>query len=92
MVTPIAQGQITYTGKLTIFQAVFFSESDKLKGLPSENYWKYADVNWENIFSANITKYIAVNLYLQFLFDREVEAVGRLKETLALGVTYKFSN
>ena len=87
--TSLAEGKISYSAKLTLFKAIFYSESDELKGRPEEDYWKSVDVNWENIFSASITKYLTVNLYLQFLYDKEVDLKGRLKETLALGLTYK---
>lgn len=87
--TPLAQDKITYTSKFSVFEAIFYSKADKLKGLPNENYWKYPDVNWENIFTASITKYLMVNLYLQFLYDKEIDDEIRIKETLGLGLTFK---
>jgi hypothetical protein len=30
-----------------------------------------------------------VSLYVQFLYDKEVDLGGRLKQTLAMGLTYK---
>jgi hypothetical protein len=87
--TSLPGGKITYSTKLTLFKAVFYSESEKLKGKPEEDYWKAVDVNWENIISASITKYLTVNLYVQFLYDKEIDLKGRFKETLALGLTYK---
>jgi len=87
--TPLAKERITYTSKLSIFQAVFYSEASQLKGLPNENFWESPDVNWENIFAASITKYLMVNLYVQLLYDKEIVVGMRLKEGLALGLTYK---
>ena len=89
-ITPLADDRITFSSKLTVYQALFFSESDELKGLPEEDYWKSPDVDWENIFTAGITKYLMVNLYMNLLYDKEVDVGGRLKETLSLGLTYKF--
>jgi len=88
--SPLAKDRINFTSKLTVFQALFYSEADDLEGLPNENYWKEVDINWENIFSANITKYIIVNLYLQLVYDKEVDLAGQFKQTLGLGLTYKF--
>ena len=85
----LAEGKISYSAKITLFKAIFYSESDDLKGKPEEDYWKAVDVNWENILSANITKYLTVNLYVQFLYDKELDLKGRFKETLALGFTYR---
>jgi hypothetical protein len=85
----LADERITYTSKLSIFQALFYSESDELEGLPNEDYWKSPDINWENIFTANITNYLMVNLYSQILYDREIDRRGRIKQTLSLGLTYK---
>ena len=87
--TPLAQERITICSKLILFQALYNSEADKLTGLPNENYWKSPDVNWENTFTAGITKYLMVNLYSQLLYDKEVNLGGRFKQTLALGLTYK---
>ena len=81
--------RLSYTGKLTVFKAFFFSDSDKLKGTEAENYWKATDVNWENQFYAGISKIITVNLYIQLLYDKQVSKKGRFKETLGLGFIFK---
>lgn len=82
---------IHYTGKLTLFKALFFSEKDAVDSLtllPIDD-WKVIDVNWENIISAKVTKLITVNFYLQVLYDKEVVDRGRLKETLGIGFVYQ---
>ncbi|MCK4631966.1 MAG: DUF3078 domain-containing protein [candidate division Zixibacteria bacterium] len=88
-VTLSINDRLKYTGKLTLYKAFFFSESDKVKGTPFEDDWKAVDVNWENIVSTSITKIITVNLYTQLLYDKEVSKKGRFKETLALGFVFK---
>lgn len=87
--TPLLQKRITFNSKLIVFQSLFYSKSDELKGQENENYWRYPDVNWENIFSASITKYLMVNLYVQILYDKEIDPDARFKQTLSLGLTYK---
>jgi hypothetical protein len=84
--TPLAQEKITYTSKLTLFQAVFFSDA----AADPEGKWKALDVGWDNTFAASITKVLMVNLNAQLLYDKEIDAKLRLKETLSLGLTYKF--
>lgn len=79
---------IQYTGKLTLYKALFFSEKDQVQGTIQEDYWKAIDVNWENILAAKISKIITVNLYMQFLYDKQVEVRGRLKETLGIGFVF----
>jgi hypothetical protein len=82
---------IQYTGKLTLYKALFFSEKDAvdlIDSLPIDN-WKAIDVNWENILTASITRIISVNFYVQFLYDKEVDKRGRLKETLGVGLVIK---
>jgi hypothetical protein len=81
--------KISYTSKLSLYKAFFFSESDKVKGTPQENYWKEVDVNWENTISVSVSKYVNVSLYNQLLYDKEVSKKGRFKETLSLGIVYK---
>jgi len=85
----MARERITFTSKLSLFQALFYSEADKLKGQVNEDYWKSLDVNWENTFTASISKFLMVNLYVQLLYDREIARGGRFKQTLSLGLTYK---
>ena len=81
--------QLKYVGKLSLYKAFFFSKKDDLKGTPEEDYWKAVDVNFENTISASVAKYIEVSLYIQLLYDKQIDKRTRLKETLALGLTYK---
>lgn len=85
----IPTSQIDWTTKLTAFKALFYSKSDEFKGLPEEDYWKAVDINWENTFSAQVSKYLAVALYIQWLYDKEIDKGGRFKETLSLNFTWK---
>lgn len=87
--TPLADGAIALTSDLTVYQAFYYSESDAVEGLPGGDDWKSPDINWENTFTAAITKHIVVNLYVQVLYDKEIDADVRLKETLSLGLTFK---
>ena len=80
---------LSFTSKLSLYKALFFSKADDFKGTPQEDYWKAIDMNWENRLSAAVAKYVTVSFYTQLLYDKEVELRGRFKETLALGVTYK---
>lgn len=86
--TPLANERIGYTSKLTVFEALFNSESEDLEGTPQEDYWKAPDIDWEHIFTANITEHLMVNLYFKLLYDKEIDLKGRHKETLSVGFTY----
>lgn len=81
--------KVSYTSKLSLYKALFYSKSDELKDTPEENYWKAPDVNWENTISVSVAKYVTVSLYTQLLYDKETDKKGRFKETLSLGLTYK---
>ena len=89
-VRPLSKS-IKWTNKLTVFQALFSSAKNDLKGLPNEDYWKAPDVNLENMFTVDVAKYLVVSLYNQLLYDKEVDKGGRFKHTLAAGVTYKLA-
>ncbi len=88
--TPLAGEKISYNTRLSVFEALFNSESENLAGLPNEDYWKAPDIDWEHTLAANITEYLMVNLSFQFLYDKEISLRGRHKEMLSLGLTYKF--
>lgn len=81
--------KLSYTGKLTLYKALYFSGKDKVGGTPFEDNWKAVDINWENIVSASLSKIVTVNLYTQLLYDKEVSRKGRFKETLAIGFVFK---
>jgi hypothetical protein len=85
----VLSDKMGYLGKLTLFKALFYSKKDDLKGLPEQDYWKAIDVNWENSVAASISKYVQVIFYVQWLYDKQISKVGRLKQTLSLGLTYK---
>ncbi len=81
--------KLRYTGKLTLYKAVYFSEKDAVRDTPSADYWKAVDINWENIISASLTDIVTVNFYSQLLFDKQVSKKGRVKQTLAIGLVFK---
>ncbi len=81
--------RLSYTGKLTLYKALSFSDKNLVKGTPYEDDWKAIDANWENIISASISKIITVNFYTQLLYDKEVSKKGRFKETLGIGFVFK---
>lgn len=71
---------------LRIYEAIVSSEESE-----SENsYWRYPDVNWENTLILNAAKYLMINLYVQALYDRQINRDVRLKGTLGAGVTLQF--
>ena len=82
---PVAGDKLTLTSKLTLYKALFYSESDD-----DGDAWKATDVDWENILAAQISSYVTVNLYMQLLYDKQIVDEMRFKQTLALGLTYKF--
>lgn len=88
-ISPLGDTTMMVTSRLSVYQAFYYSEADKIEGRYNMDYWKDPDINWETIFTASINKYLMVNLYVQFLYDKEVALAGRFKESLALGITYK---
>ena len=85
----VLSDKLGYMGKLSLYKAFFFSRKNDFKGTPEEDYWKAIDANWENTLIASISKFVQVTFYTQLLYDKQISKKGRLKETLALGLTYK---
>jgi len=85
-------GVLDFSSLFTLYEALVSSEAEKTKGTPQEDFWRYPDINWENILSVNITRYLMINMTAQLLYDRELHENTRIKEVLALGLTYKFNN
>jgi ATP:corrinoid adenosyltransferase len=84
-----SEGRMNYVTKLRFFQAFYNSKSDELEAAGKKDYWKATDLAWENTLSAAVSKYIQVSLFLELLYDKEIDKRGRFRQTLALGLTYK---
>lgn len=82
-----AKTRYSFVSKLSLFQALFNSKSDELG-----DEWKTTDLNWDNTLRANVTSILQVSLSWQLLYDQEISEAGRFKETMTLGVAYKFAN
>jgi hypothetical protein len=85
----IPGSSISYKSRLGAYKALFYSKSDEFQGMENEDYWKAVDVNWENTFSAQVSKYIGVALYLQWIYDKEIDLAGQFKQTLSVGFSWK---
>jgi hypothetical protein len=75
-VNAILSENILFTSKLELFS--------KLKRFDE------VDVNWDNLFSAKVTKYINVSFNFKLFYDKDITPKRQLKQTLALGLTYNF--
>jgi hypothetical protein len=123
--TNVLQEKVAWTTKLTVYQPVFYSFSDRFDDVPEDSllaaglpadvkdYPRAVDMSWENIFTSQITSYLSVNLYVMWLYDKydntvppvltadgllenpdDVRAAirkgGQFKQTLSIGLTYRF--
>lgn len=94
--TQVLQDKVTWTTKLSLYQPVFYSFSDRFDGISADSlaaaglpgdvkdYPKALDVDWENIFSTQITSYLSVNLYARWLYDKYDNTVPPVLEGSAL--------
>lgn len=115
-------GRVDWESKLTLSLPFMYSGKSTFEddldliaaGLPEDvaDYTTTIDVDWENTFTANITKVISVKLFVRWVYDKydntvspvveegvlvnssdvhsAIRKAGQFKQTLALGLTYKF--
>ncbi len=83
--TKVLSETLNYTTKLSLFQAIFYSESD-VEGIGDD--WKATDVAWENILTARVAKIVQVSLAWELRYDKQISPAGQFKETLALGLAW----
>lgn len=76
---------MTFKSKMLVFQALFNSKEDQLPN----DYWKTADMKWENTLSTKLISVITMSLYFELLYEKEQDKDLQFKETLALGVSYR---
>ncbi len=72
-----------YNGKLTVFKALFNSESD------TTDTWKTPDIDFQNTVSVSLTKYLQMSFYLELVYDKDIIDDIQIKENFAIGLTYK---
>lgn len=79
---PLMGDAVVYQGRLLFFYPMFFSGSDDLTKFddlaiaadPTReqvgDFWKAPEFNFENTFTAAITKHLNVNLYIQWIYQK----------------------
>jgi hypothetical protein len=79
---PVLEKKVVYKGQLLVFHPVFYSKSNELEDFdalmiaadrvhePVADFWKVTDVNFQNTFTSQITKHLAVNLFVQWVYDK----------------------
>ncbi len=127
---PMADDRVLYEGKLQVFWPVFYDKSGDLEDFDAlalasdptreevQDFWKTPDVNFQNTFTSEITSWLDVNLYVQWVYDQydaatdvviegadsdsdvlakairtvdgAVRKSGQFKQTLGVGLTYRF--
>jgi hypothetical protein len=65
-----------YTSKLELFSTL--------------STFKEVDVNWDNVVSTKVTKYISINFNFKLFYDRDISKQRQIKQALAVGLTYTF--
>lgn len=85
--TKILEDRVSWTSKLTVFQPLFYSAQDQFDDLTPDqlmaarldsdiaDFTTVADIDFENIFTTQITKIISVNLYVRWLYDKYENSV-----------------
>jgi len=48
------------------------------------------DVNWDNVLSANVTKYVTFNFNVRLLYDKTVSPKRQIMQALTVGFSYRF--
>jgi hypothetical protein len=78
----ILNDRVTWTSKLTLYKAFMYSGDDVFDALTAQqladagvspdvtDYTTAVDIDWENIFTTQITKIISVNLYTRWIYDK----------------------
>jgi hypothetical protein len=81
-----AESVTDYTQKLAE-KMLFTSKLELFSNFKALNE---VDVRWDNILTAEVSKYVNVNLNFKLFYDRDISVKRQLKQSLALGLTYTF--
>jgi hypothetical protein len=93
-VSPMLNKKVLYKGTLSFFQPFTYSQADALDDYdevalafdpghhPIADYWKVADINFENNFVAKITENLGVELMAQVIYNK-FDSTGNIDVTTA---------
>lgn len=82
MTRPMLDKKVVYKGQLLVFQPLFFSNAHALEVFDAEaraadptreavaDFWRTTDVDFQNSFTAQITKSLGVTLVAQLRYDK----------------------
>ena len=73
---------VTYQVKENIIYVSFFDLFSNLKAINE------IDVRWDNLLTAEVSKYITVSFNFQLYYDRDISIQRQLKQYLAVGLSY----
>ena len=94
---PLLEKKVVYKGSLLVFKPVFYSKSGALETFDTAalaadparervaDFWKSADVNFLNTFTAGITKHLNVALLAQLVYDK-FDSAANVDNALPLSV------
>ncbi len=117
--------KVTWNSKLSFYKPFFYSGNSVFNKLSAaqliaagvdpnvRGYTTATDIDWENIFTTQITKLLSVNMYVRWIYDKydnsvkpaldaagnltdpagiqaAIRKAGQFKQTLALGLSYRF--
>jgi hypothetical protein len=80
--TKVFEDKVSWTSKLIVFQPIFSSEKPTFEDLTADqltasgvdadvaDFTTMVDIDWENVFTTQITKIISVNLYVRWVYDK----------------------
>ena len=72
---------VNFSSKLELFNNYTDKNKDNAKKV---------DVNWENMLTLKVNKYITASISTQLLYDANVVERTQFKETIGVGFGYKF--
>jgi len=78
--------QSTSSWKVKLGKLLFYS--GRLRMFSTFEHIDVVDVIWDNVWSAQVAKYVAVNLTVNVLYDKDVTKRTQIKQSLAIGLTY----
>ncbi len=64
--------------------------TSKLELFSTFEAFNETDVNWDNVLTTKISKYLSVNLNFKLFYDRDISHRRQIYQSAALGLTYSF--
>ncbi len=80
----VSKERTVLSSELRVFKALTTSDDNPATRL----HWPAFDIDWQNTLTNKVTEWFSFSLFLQLLYDKQIDVRGQFKQTLGAGFNW----